>query len=766
MCLPVRSERWGEVVVVEKNNDRVLLIAELKNCSVEALRVITLRSAVRVMPFSALQRFGINNMDRTITLVFRSMLFSWAVHKYLSSFKREDFEIFSDFFADYFVFGSESANKSAVVAVNGSVDDALDGIKSAAQDAAWVTDARTGFGVASASGVFMPFSPKGVNLSYTEKYLARDDSSDRIWRGSYADLIAIRSESADKCLELPVWGVVRRPQYFDGLDEHFMRQLTSLGQDWLVVYEFYQALRDGHPPFTNLGSNAEGVLLALVQESKDFWERHPDAVMRDLAERLRPADTSVSQRIISFLHQAEGEVSISEIRRYFERSAHAVSDHTIRGRLSDLAASGAIVRVRPSVYIHPDWVDKRTYDFFISYSSKDVTTAGVVVQILEQAGYSVLAQFKDFSAGSNFVTEMQTGLERAGRFVALLSPAYFASKHCQAEWSAAYNRDPSGEQRYLVQFLIEEASLPPLARQIVYRSIVGLDGDARRIAVLEAVGKLLRPEVPNIRSPYDFELTAHQTVAASGGAMNTISVLPNRDPDDARKRLEAAREIAAGLIADLRGNLFQVARHYITELERYQNRLPLDAGESIYSADAALRNIRDDLERDIQHGIDDRFLSRARRLIEAHYGLRIYFPELFEFYEDVRQSRQTEPVPVEALGKLREAIDEHTPDVFEPSVGEAFANAVDVVPAAKAESNDALVEGGHPPVTSTLPPDPIANVDPVRAAQHAEMSMQNRIWALLRGVEKGGKALERIEKVSATYQKWIDPILDWLSKSN
>lgn len=733
----------GSVPEIEAIRDRDTLQAYLSADLVVESQMLALRCALRVMPLISMPLdVKVGTKQPLLIGAFQALLFSWAALKYPAN--EHDFIDAADTSLTPYV--RAYANDSAVATVVSAVyaDDAVD-----ACDAA----------VGSVHAL-----DRAADIA-AEKGVAATRSA--IWAAIRADLHCMRNASYEACLAMPLWPAGINPSFITFFEEVFLVGLELFGYDWKLVYDFYVSLRDGRPLFASLGSAAEEVLLTLAHEERNFWGRHPDDVMRDLVERLRPPEASASQRIVSFLYQAKGEVSISDIRgAFFERFAYKFSDHTIRGRLSDLAASGAIVRVRPGVYIHPDWVDKSVWDFFISYSSKDLATAEAVVEILEQAGYSVLAQFKDFSTGSNFVTEMQKGLERAGRVIALLSPAYVASKHCQAEWSAAYNRDPSGEQRYLVPLLIEETSLPPLARQIVYRSIVGLAGDARRVAVLEAVGKLLRPEVPCIRSPYDFELTDRQTVEATGGAMNTISVLPNRDPNDARRRLEAARETAADLIADLRNSLFQVAPHYVTELERYQNRLPLDAGESIYSADAALRNIRDDLERDIQHGIDDRFLSRARRLIEAHYGLRIYFPELLEFYEDVRQSRQTEPVPLEALGKLRKAIEEHTPDVFEPSVGEAFAHAVDVAPAARAESNDALVEAGHPPVTSTLPPDPIANVDPVRAAQHAEMSMQNRIWALLRGVEKGGKALERIEKVSSTYQKWIDPILDWLSKSN
>lgn len=530
-----------------------------------------------------------------------------------------------------------------------------------------------------------------------------------MWHVIGADLDSALETSATACLSAPLWPSGLAPREFAELEGHFWIELRTFGSDWHLVYDFYQAIRDGVMPFADLGGRATAVLLALAEEDENFWGREPNAVMRDLAERLRAGEFSQEPEVLS---------------------------------------SGTIAKV----------------DFFISYSTRNQTEAREINRYLEEAGYSTFVQFKDFAVGSNFVTEMQKGLQ-AERMIALLSPAYVASKQCQAEWNAAYNRDPSGERRYLVPILVEKTELPPLVRQIVYKSIVDLSGDARRKAVLEAIGKLRRPEVPGIRSPYEFELTASQTITAVAGVMNTVNVLPSRDPGDARKRLKAARDIANDLIAGLTDNRFQVGRHYIRELENYRDRLPLDATESVYSADAALRNLRDDLENDMRHGICDRFAPRLQRLIEAHYGLRVYFPELLEFYDDVKQARQAEPPPLEALGQLRHIITDNTPGVFAPSVNEKFAHAVDVArPATVSQEtpSDGLASAS---ATRTLPPDPIAGIDPVRAAQHAEMSMQNRIWAVLRRVEEGGKAVDRIDKVVSGYAKWIDPVLDWLSRS-
>ncbi|MDO1582384.1 toll/interleukin-1 receptor domain-containing protein [Rhizobium oryzicola] len=537
---------------------------------------------------------------------------------------------------------------------------------------------------------------------------ATDATGEVVWHAIASDLVSMRHASVGVCLTEPIWPQGRVPHELLDWEVAFRSALDAFSPDWQLIYTFYQALRDGVTPFARLGEEVGPVMLALAQEDGAFWARKPDIVMRDLAERL-------------------------ETRPQPEAASNKLADNI---------------------------------NFFISYSTKNEAEAREINGYLEDAGYSTIVQLKDFVPGSNFVTEMQKGLN-AKRFMALLSPAYFSSKQCQAEWSAAYNRDPSGELRYLVPILIEKTELPPLAKQIVYKSIVGLSGDARRNAVLEAIGKLKRSEVPGIRSPYEFELTPRHTITAVAGTMNSVSVLPGRDPGDARRRLEAARDIAIDLIGGLAESRFQVGHHYKKELENYRDRLPMNATESIYSADAALRNLRDDLESDLRYGIVcDRFAPRLQRLIEAHYGLRVYFPELLSFYDDVKQARQAEPPPLEALSELRKVVQSNTPAVFDTSVGAAFGHAVDVAHPAKETQEGASSQESLPSAHITLPPDPIAGVDPVRAAQHAEMSMQNRIWAVLRRVEEGGKTAERIDKAVSAYAKWIDPILDWLSNSS
>ncbi len=182
------------------------------------------------------------------------------------------------------------------------------------------------------------------------------------------------------------------------------------------------------------------------------------------------------------------------------------------------------------------------WGFFISYATQDESKARKIGDILQSEGYSVFAQYQDFEPGSNFVTEMQRGLANAGRVVALYSPAYAASGHCQAEWAAAYNADPAGAQRKLLPFLLEPTELPPLARQIIFKNLTGLTGDKLREAVLEAV---------NYKPPVRNEAETRNSLSDIASPQPRISKVDGQEKLDAAPHPELDVPIVDQNLADL-----------------------------------------------------------------------------------------------------------------------------------------------------------------------------------------------------------------------
>jgi TIR domain/Phage integrase, N-terminal SAM-like domain len=68
-----------------------------------------------------------------------------------------------------------------------------------------------------------------------------------------------------------------------------------------------------------------------------------------------------------------------------------------------------------------------------------------IAEQLEAAGYTTLLQPWDFRPGGDFLRQMQHATSSAQRTVAVLSPAYFGSRFGEAEWRAAFAKDPTGE---------------------------------------------------------------------------------------------------------------------------------------------------------------------------------------------------------------------------------------------------------------------------------------------------------------------------------
>jgi tetratricopeptide (TPR) repeat protein len=128
-------------------------------------------------------------------------------------------------------------------------------------------------------------------------------------------------------------------------------------------------------------------------------------------------------------------------------------------------------------------------DFFISYTAVNRSWAEWIAVQLEQAGYSTVLQAWDFRPGSDFLHEMQQATSTAGRTIAVLSPAYFGSKFSEAEWRAAFHKDPTGEARLLVPVRVQPCEPPGLLASRVYVDLVDTDEATARRLLLDGVGK-------------------------------------------------------------------------------------------------------------------------------------------------------------------------------------------------------------------------------------------------------------------------------------
>jgi hypothetical protein len=103
----------------------------------------------------------------------------------------------------------------------------------------------------------------------------------------------------------------------------------------------------------------------------------------------------------------------------------AKANAKLREVMDKLKRLDGTVKIRDEV--ETDIQKRDQWDYFISYSSSNESTARELVNVLESAGHTTFAQYKDFAPGSNFVREMQRGLDGAGRVITLHSPHYETS---------------------------------------------------------------------------------------------------------------------------------------------------------------------------------------------------------------------------------------------------------------------------------------------------------------------------------------------------
>ncbi|MGW3313876.1 toll/interleukin-1 receptor domain-containing protein [Streptomyces sp. NPDC001073] len=139
-------------------------------------------------------------------------------------------------------------------------------------------------------------------------------------------------------------------------------------------------------------------------------------------------------------------------------------------------------------------------DFFISYTAVDRDWAAWTNDVLEEAGYTTVVQLLDFSAGSNFVTDMDEALINAERLILILSPAYLQSGMARAEWTAVFRKDPDGTRRLIIPVLVEPTDVDGLLGPRTYISVHGLDEDTARAHVVSG----LQParSHPRTRAPF------------------------------------------------------------------------------------------------------------------------------------------------------------------------------------------------------------------------------------------------------------------------
>lgn len=120
-------------------------------------------------------------------------------------------------------------------------------------------------------------------------------------------------------------------------------------------------------------------------------------------------------------------------------------------------------------------MDAERRDFFISHASPDQSWAEWIADRLERAGYSVELDVWDWAAGRDFVTAMETALQRADRVIAVYSNEYFRRPFAGIEHHVVFSNAIKLEQPRLIPVLVEQCSIPQLYEALIYIDLVAVD---------------------------------------------------------------------------------------------------------------------------------------------------------------------------------------------------------------------------------------------------------------------------------------------------
>ncbi|MGV2072955.1 MULTISPECIES: toll/interleukin-1 receptor domain-containing protein [Rhizobium/Agrobacterium group] len=482
LCMVILGARAGvvmadQVPTIDEIENKETLAAYLKTRPVEEAQIVALRSSLRIMPMSvppSSTQVSSTQRLRLIVSVFRCNLIGWAACNF------PDHEMRDAADAAGVAIDAHSTASGIAATAGTAARTAAAAVRSVTAHSA----AASRFAVTGAATFLMGAVWAGA---------ASGPVARAFWQHVRIDLQGMRDQDRSSVLHSRLWLDREIEPYIEDIEAAFQRRTILVGEHWQPVWDFYSAIRAGRRPFEHLGSRQEEVIVDIATAHKLFWKRNTNVVMKELSDLLR-VDAKFQSPVLDSDSgfETDSNVDISNLKS----------------------------------------------DFFISYSTKNDFFAREINGYLEGAGFSTIAQFKDFPVGSNFVIEMQEGLERGARAIALLSPDYVASDHCRAEWAAIYNMDPIGKRRKLVSFLLEPTELNKLQRQIVYSSLIGLKQDARRKAVLDAIRHMievvtpdqLKQKLADIASP-DVAVTADGKIDVTPNAKYDLAVNSPDLPD-------------------------------------------------------------------------------------------------------------------------------------------------------------------------------------------------------------------------------------------
>lgn len=136
------------------------------------------------------------------------------------------------------------------------------------------------------------------------------------------------------------------------------------------------------------------------------------------------------------------------------------------------------------------------YDFFISYTSEDITIAREINAILTANGYTTFFHEDDTEYGDPVLNKLDKELAASSYVIAICSDAYFKSKYATLEFYSFLNHHLTGnsqeDQSRLIPIKVKECKLDPIANNLTYIDLTKLSTkEDRKRELLEKLERKL-----------------------------------------------------------------------------------------------------------------------------------------------------------------------------------------------------------------------------------------------------------------------------------
>ncbi|HEY3368760.1 MAG TPA: FxSxx-COOH system tetratricopeptide repeat protein [Symbiobacteriaceae bacterium] len=170
--------------------------------------------------------------------------------------------------------------------------------------------------------------------------------------------------------------------------------------------------------------------------------------------------------------------------------------------------------------------------FYIAYAEGDQRWAEWIGWQLEAAGHSAHVKSWDLRPGDNQVLKRNTALQEAARLIVVLSPAFFASKDAQTDWTAFWAGTLAGEERRVVPVVVQP--LPqPLVGLLGSIEPIDLVGRSETAATETLLAGLQNDRAKPPVAPHFPGLPSHANIQKPSfpGSLPALWNLPARNPN-------------------------------------------------------------------------------------------------------------------------------------------------------------------------------------------------------------------------------------------